>query len=108
MRNESHPSSRVLVGLRRAEDRRAREDKHGSLPERSNGVVLSGESRDRPRMVREDTEKGDVMRKEQALEIIKLLSALESWSFSTDIRIPDYLHEHLSNVIEALTEEVLK
>jgi hypothetical protein len=35
------------------------------------------------------------MSKEDALKIIKLLSALESWSFSTKTDLPDYLHEAL-------------
>ena len=48
------------------------------------------------------------MTKEQALEIIKLLSALESWGFATNQRIPDYLHEQLCSAIDQLTVEVLK
>ena len=48
------------------------------------------------------------MTKEQSLELIKLLSALESWAFSTGARLPDYLHDQLSEVIESLTKEVLK
>ena len=48
------------------------------------------------------------MNKELALEIIKLLSALESWGFSTGSNIPDYLHENLHNIVEKLTDEVLK
>ena len=48
------------------------------------------------------------MTKEQMLEIIKLLSALESWSFSAGQRMPDYLFERLDKSINELTEEVLK
>ena len=48
------------------------------------------------------------MNKEQALEIIKLLSALESWGFSNGNRLPDYLHERLCAAIDVLTVEVLK
>jgi hypothetical protein len=48
------------------------------------------------------------MTKEQCLAIIKLLSALESWSFATKDRLPDYLHEDISSSIELLTKEVLK
>ena len=48
------------------------------------------------------------MTKEQALEILKLLSALESWSFSTKQDMPDYLHESLCSIIDQLTVEVLK
>lgn len=46
--------------------------------------------------------------REQHLEILKLLSALESWSFSTHHNLPDYLHERLCAAIEQLTKEVLK
>ena len=52
--------------------------------------------------------KGIEMTKEQMLEIIKLLSALESWSFSAGQRMPDYLFERLDKSINELTEEVLK
>ena len=48
------------------------------------------------------------MTKEQALEIIKLLSALESWGFSNGNGLPDYLHERLYAAIDTLTMEVLK
>lgn len=49
------------------------------------------------------------MTKEFALDLIKLLSAIESWSFAKDAGIlPDYLHEHLANAVESLTKEVLK
>ena len=45
--------------------------------------------------------------KELALRILMLLSALESWGFSTDKPLPDYLHEELQQVVEKLTKEVL-
>jgi len=48
------------------------------------------------------------MTKEEALKIIKLLSALESWSFSTKTSIPDYIHENLCEAIEVLESIVLK
>lgn len=38
------------------------------------------------------------MTKEQALRAMMLLSALESWAFSTKNQLPDYLHEDLSNM----------
>jgi hypothetical protein len=47
------------------------------------------------------------MTKEQALQIIKLLSALESWSFSMKERMPDYLHEDLCKALEVLDPIVL-
>jgi hypothetical protein len=49
-----------------------------------------------------------ILTKEQALEIIKLLSALESWSFSLKERLPDYLHDKIATSIEVLEKEVLK
>jgi hypothetical protein len=47
------------------------------------------------------------MTKEQALQIIKLLSALESWSFSTKSDLPEYLHEDLCKTLEVLEPFVL-
>ena len=47
------------------------------------------------------------MTKEQALDIIKLLSALESWSFSLKESLPDYLHEYLHKAQEILEPIVL-
>ena len=46
--------------------------------------------------------------KEFALRIMMLLSALESWSFADNHRLPDYLTEELNEVIEKLRKEVLK
>jgi len=48
------------------------------------------------------------MTKEQTLEAIKLLSALESWSFADKHHLPDYLYEKINLLINALTKEVLK
>jgi hypothetical protein len=48
------------------------------------------------------------MTKEQTLEIIKLLSAVESWSFSKGERLPDYLHDQLCSVMKVLTNAVLE
>jgi hypothetical protein len=48
------------------------------------------------------------MTKEDAIKLIKLLSALESWSFSAKIDLPDYLHEDLSLAMEKLEKIVLK
>ena len=47
------------------------------------------------------------MNKEDALKIIKLLSALESWAFSTKNPLPEYLHEDLYVAIKALDNIVL-
>jgi len=48
------------------------------------------------------------MTKEEALQAIKLLSALESWAFSTKTTLPDYLHEDLCLAVERLEKIVLK
>ena len=45
--------------------------------------------------------------KEFSLQTIMLLSALESWSFSNQVRLPDYLHERLADVVEHLSKKVL-
>ena len=49
-----------------------------------------------------------ILDKEQALEIIKLLSALESWSFSFREKLPTYLIDQIAASIEVLEKEVLK
>ena len=48
------------------------------------------------------------MTKTELLELIKLLSALESWSFTSKTEIPKYLHEALCGAVNLLTKEVLK
>lgn len=48
------------------------------------------------------------MTKEHCLELIKLLAALESWAFTQEKFIPDYLHDDLSRAVTMLTNEVLK
>jgi hypothetical protein len=48
------------------------------------------------------------MTKEDAIKLIKLLSALESWSFSAKTDLPDYLHEDLCLAVEKLEKIVLE
>ena len=48
------------------------------------------------------------MSREEALSIIKLLSALESWAFSTKVMLPDYLHDHLCVAVKSLEAIVLE
>jgi len=48
------------------------------------------------------------MTKQEYLDIIKLLSAIESWSFADKHKMPDYLYEQIATAIELLTIEVLK
>jgi len=57
---------------------------------------------------RKTTEGEASMTKEDAIKMIKLLSALESWSFSTKTDLPDYLHEDLCLAVEKLEKIVLK
>lgn len=47
------------------------------------------------------------MTKPEALEIIMLLSALESWAFSTGKPLPDYLMDRLQNALDVLRKEIL-
>ena len=47
------------------------------------------------------------MDKKEALNIMILLSALESWSFSVGSRLPDYLSEGLCDAQDVLTKIVL-
>jgi len=54
------------------------------------------------------TEVGGVMTKEDALKLIKLLSAMESWSFSVKSDLPVYLHEDLCLAVEKLEKIVLE
>ena len=48
------------------------------------------------------------MTKPELLAVMRLLSALESWSFSMRERLPDYLHEDLCKSLEVLEREILK
>lgn len=46
--------------------------------------------------------------KEQALNIIKLLSALECAGLMSGKLLPDYLYDDMSRIIEELASEMLK
>ena len=48
------------------------------------------------------------MDKASALELLMLLSALESWAFSSNTKLPDYLHERIGLKIDELSEIVLQ
>jgi hypothetical protein len=48
------------------------------------------------------------MSKEEILDTIKLLSALEAWSFAEKRTLPDYLLEELDKVVKVLSVEVLR
>lgn len=47
-------------------------------------------------------------RREQTLELLMLLSALESWSFAADHRFPEMLATRLDAAVAALRDEVLE
>ena len=48
------------------------------------------------------------MTKRDKIEILMLLSALETWAFADGRRPPEWLIENLNNKVEVLTEEVLE
>ena len=48
------------------------------------------------------------MTKEDALKTMMLLSALESWAFSQQSRLPDYLVEDIQRSMEVLERIVLE
>ena len=48
------------------------------------------------------------MSKEEALQTIMLLSALESWSFSTKSPLPDFVDEKLRQAIDLLARIILE
>jgi hypothetical protein len=53
-------------------------------------------------------ESEEAMTKEEALQAIKLLSAMESWALSQSALLPDYLHEDLTRSMEVLERIVLE
>ena len=48
------------------------------------------------------------MTKKQMLDLMRLLSALESWAMSRNERLPDYLHEQIANSTETLEGYILE
>ena len=47
------------------------------------------------------------MTKPQILDLLMLLSAIESWSFSDKHRMPDYLYERIDQTIDLLRKELI-
>lgn len=47
------------------------------------------------------------MTKQQTLDLLLLLSALESWAFSVGKPLPDYLHDRLGSSVDELITVVL-
>lgn len=48
------------------------------------------------------------MTKQQILDALMLLSALESWAFAERKTLPDYLSERIKITVEILSKELLK
>ena len=48
------------------------------------------------------------MSKPELLDLLQLLSALESWGFSTERPLPDYLADRVCDAVEILRREVMK
>ena len=48
------------------------------------------------------------MDKEDMIELLKLLAALQSWSFADKHRLPDYLGDRLTDAVMTLTEKILE
>lgn len=48
------------------------------------------------------------MTKQQYIELLRLLSALEGWSFASKQPIPEELRAALDNSVEMISREVLK
>lgn len=47
------------------------------------------------------------MTKQQTLDTLMLLSALESWSYSANTPLPDYLFEKLGECVNVLRDELI-
>lgn len=45
--------------------------------------------------------------RQQALDILLLLSAIESWSYSAGERMPDYLYDNLAVAVDVLSKLVM-
>lgn len=48
------------------------------------------------------------MTKDQYLDLLMLLSAVESWSLQRDHRMPDYLYVKLDATVDLVRKEILK
>jgi hypothetical protein len=50
---------------------------------------------------------GNLMTNPQILDLLMLLSAIESWSFADKHRMPDYLYERIDTAIDLLREQLI-
>ena len=55
-----------------------------------------------------DARNEEAMTREEALKAMMLLSALESWAFSTKTLLPDYMHEEMQHMLDVLSKIVLE
>lgn len=46
--------------------------------------------------------------KKDALEILEILSAVESWSFSVQTRMPDHLLDRIDSAMKILRKKILE
>ena len=47
------------------------------------------------------------MTKSEMLELLKLLSQLEAWSFAEKHNLPDHILDNLDNQVNMITERIL-
>jgi len=47
------------------------------------------------------------MKKTDAIKMLRVLSALESWGLAHKCTLPDYLHDQLQDCLETLEKELL-
>jgi hypothetical protein len=47
------------------------------------------------------------MTKPELLQLMRLISALESWSFSSNTPLPDYLRGQVTSAVDVLEREIL-
>ena len=43
----------------------------------------------------------------ELLQLMRLLSALESWGFACGKQLPDYLHDQIKSAVDVLEREIL-
>lgn len=72
----------------------------------STGFISDENTRQNDECYRQMRERKQAKR-EQSLELLMLLSALESWSFAADHRLPESLATRLDAAVAALRDEVL-
>ena len=48
-----------------------------------------------------------MLTKKEILDLLMLLSALESWGFSSNTLLPDYLHDRLGESVDLLSVVLL-